>query len=778
MTRQLPPKEPADQEEEASTALDVKAISQVEAERVLRSTGFTQEEIPTVHAAPSPAAATPKGPGVVGALPRPAPRPGATSRTLPPSADMFHGLPRPTSARPPMPMDPEKPTRPGVPSQAPLTPKGRATLLLDNSVPPATEMPEGEPSQERPPIVVPGAGTTPPKAVTQAPPWGEGAAHVGPPIPKGPPPPRPPEPSIEEISGSLLLADASGELSPAAVEELSGSLLVEDAPDGKGPPLVSRPPTKPPVPSTPPPPQASVKPPVPRSPSGRPLEPAHRALLGMPELPKSTPPPQIDLLAPPPPPSAPPIETVVVTEPPAPQPEPAPPPPTAPITGDIELTRLPRSGLQPLLDGLGEAVRKLREQLAAEGAQGRPRWFFPAVIVGGLSVGIGLFAILGSVIRHGSDSAHGHDTHATGEASTARSATPLATTASAAPISAAPSPPPAIPSLPACTVSGTPHVIGPSATVTAGVEVVRLGDDLALGFAPSDHDAIGIRLDAGSLSAKSTVKAHTRDIIRRVTPLLGKNGALAVGVDADRKKDALQGRRTVLADPAVQFGASDAHVAWARPGGGPSGELWPLEDGGNIEALRGAAENMGERTIALSFRRGAGVWMGVVTGTSTLAPRGALAHVDGMGNAVGSPAIALSGGSVMVAWSDRASADDPWRLRWTRFDAGSPPLMAETFVPPAGGKGEQAMSPSLAALPGGRFLLVWTEGPASGHDVRALTLAQDGKPVGDPLVISNPGVNAGQGQAAVTPLGQGVVAFLETGGNGFQVAATPITCGQ
>jgi hypothetical protein len=87
------------------------------------------------------------------------------------------------------------------------------------------------------------------------------------------------------------------------------------------------------------------------------------------------------------------------------------------------------------------------------------------------------------------------------------------------------------------------------------------------------------------------------------------------------------------------------------------------------------------------------------------------------------------------------------------------------------------MSPSLSALPGGRFLFVWTEGPASGHDVRALTFGPDGKPIGAPLTISNAGVNGGQGQAMVTATGQGVVAFLESGGSGFQVVATPIACG-
>jgi hypothetical protein len=169
--------------------------------------------------------------------------------------------------------------------------------------------------------------------------------------------------------------------------------------------------------------------------------------------------------------------------------------------------------------------------------------------------------------------------------------------------------------------------------------------------------------------------------------------------------------------------------------------------------------------------------MGVAAGSPAMAPKGDLAHVEGLGPAVGSPAVALNDGVVLVAWADRPSTDDPWRLRWVRFDAGGAPGPTETFVPPAGGRGEQAMSPSITSLSGQRFLLVWTEGPMSGHDVRALTLSSDGKPLGAPLVISNAGVNAGQGQAGVTPSGRGVIAFLESSGSGFQIGATPISCG-
>ncbi|MGH7296457.1 MAG: hypothetical protein ACRELB_16085, partial [Polyangiaceae bacterium] len=406
-------------------------------------------------------------------------------------------------------------------------------------------------------------------------------------------------------------------------------------------------------------------------------------------------------------------------------------------------------------------------------AGNRPKWFLPAVAAAGLVVGVGLVGVLVSALRAGSSEARSA-TRAAGSASAlAGNPSPSAAVDSGTPAALPPPPAPATP----CTVSGPPHVIGPSATVTAGVEVVRLGSDLALGFAPSDHQAIAVRLDPGSLSATSTTKARSRDVIRRVTPVTGARGDMTLVADVDRRGDRLQGRRTVSSDPLLQLGEAGGKVAFARLGGPPAGSLWALDEGPGVDAMRGAFDGAGDPAVALAFRRSGAVWMGVASGSASLSPKGELSHIEGLGTAVGSPAIAIGSGVVMAAWADRASSDEPWKLRWTHFDAGAAPTSTETFHPPAGGKGEQAMSPALTALSGGRFLLVWTEGPTSGHDVRALTVSADGKPLGAPLVISNPGINAGQAQVAVAPTGQGIVAFLESGGNGYQVVATPIGCG-
>jgi hypothetical protein len=513
------------------------------------------------------------------------------------------------------------------------------------------------------------------------------------------------------------------------------------------------------------------------------------------------------------------------------------------MTGDIELTKLPRRGIAPLLESaratLGSAARRVppaarqlfasvrtrlpkakersrtaglareprrtleglfaRARTSLKGkAHGflvqartllandaRPKWFLVAVGAAGLGVAVGLFAVVASLVRSGETAGRSLEPVASASPSTSASEpSVVASTTGGAEVVAStvvPVVPPVAPPAPPvpCTVAGSAHVIAPNATVAAGVEVVHLGGDVALGFASSDLDALALRLDLDSLAAVASAKAHAHDPIRRVTPTSGPRGALSLLVDADRQGDRVQGRRTVAADPALQLGAADGQIVWARANGGPGGELWHLDEGPSIEALRGATEGDGsERTTALAFRRGSAIWMGIAVGSAPLESKGQLTRVEGLGTVVGSPAVAINDGSVLVVWADRPSSEDPWRLRWTRFGTGSAPSTPQTFVPPAGGKGEQAMSPAVTSLTGGRFLLVWTEGPAAGHDVRALTLARDGQPIGAPLVISNPGVNAGQGQAGVVASGKGVVAFLESSGSAFQVAATPIACAQ
>jgi hypothetical protein len=429
----------------------------------------------------------------------------------------------------------------------------------------------------------------------------------------------------------------------------------------------------------------------------------------------------------------------------------------------------------PAVERIGAPVAKARAALRAQAERmpgRRPAWLLVVIATVGLFVGVGLLGFLFSLVRH----LENRDDESLG--------TPTVSSARPAPsspgVSSSTAPSAPVPALSSCAVASASHVIAPVAVVAAGVETRPFGDGVALGFAPADHEAVAVRLDLDSLATTGSASARSAAPIRRVRPVLAPKDALGLAVDADTQGDLVRGRRTLPLDPPVQAGAVGSDLVWTRPGGPPAGKLWSFDGSEDLDALRGASEGWaGDTTTAIAFRRGSAIWVGVATGNKTLAPSGELSHIEGLGTTIGSPAVAIDEGVVMIAWADRPSLDVPWRLRIAHMKAGDPPGQPISFTPPPGGPGGHVMSPSLAGVPGGRFLLVWTEGPTSRQRVRGITLTLSGQPVGKPLEISNERVNSGQGQVAVTALPgvRGVVAFLEARDDGFGVAATAIACG-
>lgn len=731
-------------------------------------------------AKPAPAAPRPATKTVLGmaGLPDPAADPSDLERTreLPPGSRIASAWPRPTP----------KSLRPGTPAGSPPSSALPRPSLGGDLFP-------GLPLSSRPPA--PDA-----KGLSPAP------------SPKAAPAPPP---SAEEISSSLLLPDDSGMALAAAdpfeAEELSGSLLIEEPPDGLGPPVVTRLG-----------PGAPVHADQPAEPFA-PAEAAHRALLGMPELPRSTPGPTMDhkgrtlrpaqVFAQPAEPVEAPIDDATQApssdEPvhtdaglapgPAAFDEQASALPTAssPPPRPSDRVELPKGGLTLALEQAKERLGRLRQPskelfdrlraklLASADEKGpgeRPHWMLPAVTLAGLFVGVGLVALLFLIGGHGKGPAEGEPAQASTVAlpSPSEKPAPSAPVASNPVASALASPPAAVT---ACTVAAPAHVVAATAMVASGVEVRPFGDEIALGFAPTDHEAKVMRIDPVSLAPTGGSTGRASDPIRRVRPVVAPKDSLGVAVDADRKRDKVHGRRTLPLDPPLQAGAFGADLVWTRAGGPPAGKLWSLASLGGadeIDALRAASEGApGDTTTAIAFRKGNAILVGVATGYRSLSAKGELSRIEGLGTAIGSPAVAVSEGVVVVAWADRPSSDVPWRLRMVRMKAGDAAGEPRTFSPPPGGPGNHVMSPSLASVPGGRFLLVWTEGPTSHQRVRGITLSASGEPVGKALEISNEARNSGQGQAAVTAAegAKGVVGFLQATDDGFEVAAAPIRCG-
>lgn len=393
----------------------------------------------------------------------------------------------------------------------------------------------------------------------------------------------------------------------------------------------------------------------------------------------------------------------------------------------------------------------------------RPKWQLAAIGGVGVLVVLGMFGMLVHAVSGSGDKP-------APSASVSATATPSASVAPApTPVPTTPTPP-VVAAIPVCSTVGSSHVIAPKAVVGSGVEVHTGASGLTLGFATTPKDGVVMAIDPVSMAATSTLKPHFADAIKRVQA--GPGDKLTQTVDFDTKGDTLQGRRGLIGPATrIDVGAEDGGLVYAPAGGTKTTKLFDLPNADPVEALRGDRIPSGGFVIAM--RQGKAVVFGAVTGEPP-APKGSLVRVEAKGVQVGSPSVATNDTVALVAWAEKSES---WSLRLSRFALGEAPDPAINFELPDGGLGEQALSPSVAALAGGGFLLVWTEGPTSNHQVRAIVLDGHAKPAGKAFTVSDEGVNAGQGQAAVLASGKGVVAYLASGANKtFQVVATSIDC--
>lgn len=611
-----------------------------------------------------------------------------------------------------------EPVAPEKPRSIP--PPKHPTLMLYGGAP--SEAPGAESKSEPPPrpIVVPppepSQSTT--NAVTRPPPWIDGAAEIATDIPKQPPPPRALPEAAEELSGSVLLPEHA-EVLPVRPVELSSSDLHADS-------------------------SISVVKPVPLSPAGagpsvsvskRPN--ATVMGLGAPQIAAPSSPDRSS--------DAPTLEVKKAAGPDT--LPPAPPEPRA----------QPREREQ--------SAARLHDLSAI--LQGRPKWQLAAGAGVGALVALGLIGVLVRLVA-GSGSGGDKPAASVAPSATAPVASSVAVATSAAPVVTAPtaSTPRFVPT---CAPAGASRVIAPKALLASGVEAHATAAGLSLGFATAPKEGAVAFLDAASLATSSTLRVKSGDAIKRVQA--GPGDKPSAVVDVDRKDDVLQGRRALVGTTRVDVGATDGAIVWA-PGGSDKGiKLFDVGGEGAVEALRGVRLPSGG--FAFAFRQGKVVASATVVG-DPLAPKGTLSRLESSAAQVGSPSIAATDETVMLTWAEKT---DTWRVRLAHFAPGDAPSTPATFELPAGGLGEQAISPTVAALPGGAFLLVWTEGPTSGRQVRAVVLDDHGKPSGDAFTVSEAGVNAGQGQAAVLDGGKGVVAFLAAaGGKTYEAVLTPISC--
>lgn len=294
-----------------------------------------------------------------------------------------------------------------------------------------------------------------------------------------------------------------------------------------------------------------------------------------------------------------------------------------------------------------------------------------------------------------------------------------------------------------CTLAAPPRRIARRALASTGIELAVEGSRVALGFASSPLDGIAMELDPSVFSPRSVAKITTTRPLRRVFPIFAQDDAL----DA-------------LAD-------DESHA--------PPAALQKLEGRAPIEALR--IVPLGDaKGLAVAYRREGTIWVASLAGTPP-ALDGPPLPISEPKSLVGRPSIAVVGDTIVVAWASRTSASQSWSVRWTRSRIGSGFVEASRALTiPPGAIGEASMSPSVTALGNDAFVVAWTEGTEL-HRVRAQAYGLDGAREGEPLAISAPSENAGQGEIAVGSDRRGIAAFLVKGeGAEMELFAAPIAC--
>jgi hypothetical protein len=295
------------------------------------------------------------------------------------------------------------------------------------------------------------------------------------------------------------------------------------------------------------------------------------------------------------------------------------------------------------------------------------------------------------------------------------------------------------------------------------------GGTLAIGYARDARQAIGIEVDLATGAVKGRLDDKAHEEIERVVPTptvefhvarAGAGGPLRAPIE-------------VPAATPFAVGLAEGAVALAAPPEGSAAPLWPLA---GDEALGAASVHaVGERGFALVFRRAGAVWGGFI-GADRKA-RGELVKVAGSGGAVGKPAVGWNGREVAVIFADRPEAEGLYDIRVGHAPPGSIPQITEVLPLPRGGPGGDAFAPDLAGLPDGRWLLMWTEGATGARAVRAQTLAPDLTPLGDPIALSPPAGNFGQGVIGVAGAYAATV-FLSKGASSYELWGAVLQCGE
>lgn len=204
---------------------------------------------------------------------------------------------------------------------------------------------------------------------------------------------------------------------------------------------------------------------------------------------------------------------------------------------------------------------------------------------------------------------------------------------------------------------------------------------------------------------------------------------------------------------------------------GGAGVVWPLNAGVRVTPPRVASTPKG---YFAAFREGGAegqiltLWLGSNGGAA-----GPAAAVQGAPKSLGTPNVAMLGEQGLVLFSARADKAEPYRVYAAIAAPGQAPGVVRALDLPSEGGG--AIAPSVAALPGDRYLVQWTDGNVGQYQVHVRILDDALRPAGDALLVSGKGANAGQG-TIVTTAHATVSFFIQTTAGHDELWGATLSC--
>lgn len=321
----------------------------------------------------------------------------------------------------------------------------------------------------------------------------------------------------------------------------------------------------------------------------------------------------------------------------------------------------------------------------------------------------------------------------------------------------------------ACWVTRQPVMWAPKASKTIPFEVTATSSGaLAIGYARDATSAMGIVVSPSTGEVKSVFTKTSEADIDRVAPsasaefqlvTAAKEGSLGSVIPVAAKAPFVIGVR------AGSFVAADAEGAASTP-------LWPL--GGSESPSAARVQVADGHGYALVYRRDSAIWSGWIG--LDRKPVGGLVKVVGSGGQVGKPNVGWNHRELAVIFADKPAGSDHYEIRVAHAKTGSIPAVTTVIPLPKGGPGGDAFAPDIAGLPDGRWVMVWTEGASGSRAIRAQTFEADFTPLGDPIALSPPAGNFGQGVLGVVS-GYAAAVFLSKGASSYELWGSVLQCG-